>query len=87
MESYKVLIKPSASREIETVDDKGDRQRIVADILALSDDPRPVGCEKLAGQRDRYRIRIGRYRAVYSISDSDRTVLVVRVADRKDAYR
>jgi mRNA interferase RelE/StbE len=66
---------------------KGDRQRIVARILALGDDPRPVGYEKLAGQADRYRIRIGRYRVVYSISDQDLVVLVVRVADRKDVYR
>lgn len=87
MEGYRVLIKSSAAREIEGVDKKKDRQRIVADILALSDNPRPARCEKLAGSRDRYRVRIGRYRVVYSISDRDRTVLVVRVADRKDVYR
>jgi mRNA interferase RelE/StbE len=85
--SYRVLIKPSAAKEIEAVDKKKDRQRIVASILALADQPRPVGSEKLAGQSDRYRIRIGRYRVVYSIADDELIVLVVRVADRKDVYR
>jgi mRNA interferase RelE/StbE len=85
--SYSVLIKPSAAREIEAVDQKKDRQRIVANILALVEEPRPVGCEKLAGQGDRYRIRVGRYRIVYSIADAELVVLVVRVADRKDVYR
>ncbi len=87
MASYSVLIKPSAAKEIEAVDHKKDRQRIVANILALAEEPRPVGCEKLAGQEDRYRIRVGRYRIVYSIADAELLVLVVRVADRKDVYR
>jgi len=85
--SYRVLIKPSAAKEIEAVDQKRDRQRIVARILALSKDPRPDGCEKLVGESDRYRVRIGRYRVVYSIDDDELVVLVVRVAHRKDVYR
>ena len=87
MASYRVLITPSAAKEIEAVDQKKDPQRIVASILALADEPRPVESEKLAGQSDRYRIRIGRFRVVYSIADDDLVVLVVRVANRKDVYR
>ena len=87
MARYRVLIKPSAAREIEAVDQKRDRQRIVARILDLATDPRPAGSEKLAGEEDRYRIRVGRYRIVYSIADEDLVVLVIRVADRKDVYR
>jgi mRNA interferase RelE/StbE len=85
--SYRVLIKPSAAKEIEAVDQKRDRQRIVAGILALADEPRPAGCEKLAGESDRYRVRVGRYRVVYSIADDELLVFVVRVAHRKDVYR
>jgi len=85
--SYSVLIKPSAAREIEAVDQKKDRQCIVARILALAEEPRPIGCEKLAGHSDRYRVRVGRYRIVYSIADAELLVLVVRVADRKNVYR
>ena len=87
MASYRVLIKPSAAQEIEAVDPKRDRQRIVAKVLALAEEPRPAGCEKLAGESDRYRIRVGRYRIVYSIADDELVVLVVRVAHRKDVYR
>ncbi len=82
MASYKVLIKPSAAKEIEAVDQKRDRQRIVARILALADEPRPVGCEKLAGEGDRYRVRVGRFRIVYSIADDEPRVVIVRVAHR-----
>jgi mRNA interferase RelE/StbE len=85
--SYKVLIKPSAAREIEAVDRKKDRQRIVAKIQALADEPRPAGSERLAGETDRYRIRVGRFRIVFSIADDESVVLVVRVAHRRDVYR
>ena len=87
MASYRVLIKPSAAKEIEAVDQKRDRQRIVAKILALVDEPRPAGSEKLAGESDRYRIRVGRFRIVYSVADDELLVLIVRVAHRKDGYR
>jgi mRNA interferase RelE/StbE len=83
--SYSLRIKPSAVKEIEAVPKK-DRQRIVSRIRALADNPRPVGCEKLAGQ-DKYRVRQGRYRIVYSVSDSNLVVLVVKVAHRKEVYR
>lgn len=87
MASYRVLIKPSAAKEIEAVDQKKDRQRIVAGIRSLADDPRPPGCEKLAGEDDRYRIRVGRYRVIYSVGDGELLVVVVRVGHRKDVYR
>jgi len=85
--SYRVLIKPSAAREIEAVDQKRDRQRLVAKILGLADEPRPAGSEKLAGESDRYRVRVGRFRIVYSVADDELLVLIVRVAHRKDVYR
>jgi mRNA interferase RelE/StbE len=83
---YSVLIKPSARKELEAVDLKKDRQRIVAAILSLADDPRPSGCRKLSG-RDKYRIRCGDYRVVYSVQDVVLVVTIVRVGHRSDVYR
>ena len=45
-----------------------------------------MGCEKLTGQ-ERYRIRQGRYRIVYSSQDKELTVWIVRIGQRKDIYR
>ena len=69
------------------VGQKKDRQRIVASIQSLARDPRPAGCQKLSGEPDRYRLRVGRYRIVYSVGDSELVVVVVRVGHRKDVYR
>ena len=87
MARYSLRIKPSATREIENVGQKKDRQRIVADVRSLADNPRPPGCEKLVGVQKRYRIRVGRYRVVYSVYDRELVVVVVRVGHRKEVYR
>ena len=86
MAKYRVLIKPSAVKDIEAIPLKKDRRRIVERIRKLEENPRPPGCEKLSGQ-DKYRVRQGRYRIVYSIEDQDLVVYVVKVGHRKDVYR
>jgi mRNA interferase RelE/StbE len=83
---FEILIKRSAAKEIEAISRKKDRQRIVRKIRELAEDPRPHGCQKLSG-RDRYRIRQGPYRIVYSVEDDRLIVYVVKVGHRSDVYR
>jgi mRNA interferase RelE/StbE len=83
--SYKILIKPSAAKEIEEIPLR-DRRRIVARIQELSTDPRLPGCQKLSGQ-DKFCLRQGVYRIVYSVNDDELAVLVVKVGHRKEVYR
>ncbi len=86
MARFEILIKRSAAKEIEAISRKKDRQRIVRKIRQLAEDPRPPGCQKLSG-RDRYRIRQGPYRIVYSIDDDRLIIYVVKVGHRSDVYR
>jgi mRNA interferase RelE/StbE len=83
---YEVLIKPSALKELESVGTRKLRRNLVERIAALADNPRPQGCTKLAGG-DRYRVRCGAYRVVYSVEDERRIVFVVKIGHRKDVYR
>ncbi len=87
MAEYRLRIKPSAAREIDALDSKRDRQRIIQRIAALSPEPRPSACEKLSGSASKYRIRQGDYRIVYAIDDAARIVEVVKVGHRRDVYR
>lgn len=87
MAEYRLQFKTSAAKELATVGTQADRNRIIARIRDLSIDPRPRGCEKLAGYSDRYRIRQGNFRVVYLIDDQRREVTVYKVADRKNVYR
>jgi mRNA interferase RelE/StbE len=85
--SYSVYLTRSAVRELEDVGSNRDRRRLLDRIRDLADDPRPPGSVKLAGREDRIRIRQGDYRILYSVDDEERTISVVRVAHRRDAYR
>jgi len=85
--SYSVLIKTSAAKELEVVEPRTVRARIVSRIQGLAENPRPRGSQKLAGEAERYRIRQGAYRIVYSVDDEPRTVTVVKIGHRRDVYR
>jgi mRNA interferase RelE/StbE len=85
--AYRLLLKPSAAKEISAAGSKDDRRRIVARIFGLGGKPKPNGSEKLAGYEDRYRVKQGSYRIVYLVDDSRREVIIFRVAHRKHVYR
>ena len=87
MAGYRLLIKSSAAKEIEALDQKKDRQRIVKRIAVLASEPRPTGCEKLAGAEGRYRIRQGQFRIVYAVDDATQTVEVIKMGHRREVYR
>ena len=84
---YKLLIKPSAGKEIEALGQKKDRQRIVNRIATLAFEPRPAACEKLAGAEGRYRVRQGQFRIVCAVDEASRTVEVAKPGHRREVYR
>ena len=86
MAKYSIRIKKSARKELEAVNSKADRRRIIQRIESLATDPRPPGSSKLSGQ-ERYRIRQGRYRILYMIENKELVVYVIKVGDRKNVYR
>ena len=87
MAAYRLLIKRSAAKELEAVEPLKNRRRIVSRIASLSNDPRPDGCEKLAGFEDRFRLRQGSWRIIYAVDDDVRTVEIVKIGHRREVYR
>ena len=85
MAGYKILFKKSVWKDFESIP-KNDLKKILKGIELLGENPRPPGCQKLSGQ-ERYRLRQGRYRIVYSIQGIELSVWVVKIGHRKDVYR
>ena len=85
MADYKIEINRSAAKELEKIQKK-DRDRIIEKIQALSEDPRPPQSKKLSGE-EKYRIRQGDYRVLYQIYDEVITVVVVKVAHRREVHK
>ena len=86
MARFEIFIKPSAVKELEVIPRKKDRQRVTNRILGLAENPRPPGFQKLSG-RERYRLRQGVYRIIYSVRDERLIVIVIKVGHRKEVYR
>ena len=85
MESFKILIKESAAKEIKRIEKK-DRIHIIAKIQSLANDPHPLGSKKLSGQ-EKYRIRQGNYRILYQIIRDELIIHVIKVGPRSKVYK
>lgn len=83
--AYSVAFTGRARKDLAALPDRIRRQ-LIARIAKLADDPRPNGSKKLEGSSGEYRIRSGDYRVLYQVHDREILVLIVRVADPKDAY-
>ena len=79
-------ISRTAEKQLDKLN-RDDQRRVVRAILALADDPRPQGSRKLTGYDDVFRIRVGRYRVLYSVSGKKLVIIILKIAHRKDVYR
>jgi mRNA interferase RelE/StbE len=85
MAKYKSFIKKSTADELENISKK-DLKHIVKRIQSLAENPRPRGSQKLSTQ-ERYRIRQGNYRIVYSIQDKELAVQIFKIGHRREINR
>jgi mRNA interferase RelE/StbE len=83
---YAISYKKSVEKDLKPIPKKSLTQIVLA-IQELAINPTPVGCSKLKGYNNAYRLRIGNYRVVYVINDGELIVLIIRVAHRKEVYK
>ena len=75
MAAYKIFFKKSVWKDFESIPNK-DLKRILKRIELLHENPRLPGCKKKAA-KEKYRLRQGRYRILYSIQDDELTVVAM----------
>ena len=85
MVNYNIRIKSSAVKELNHLPGR-ELKRITRKIKDLENNPRPFGCEKLSTQ-EKYRIRQGDYRIIYSIDDAELIVHIYKIVHRRDVYK
>jgi mRNA interferase RelE/StbE len=83
---HEVLLERSAEKDLKALPAEIFR-RVIPQIRALAQNPRPPGCHKIIGSRNDWRIRIGDYRVVYEVDDKLKQVRVMRVRHRREVYR
>ena len=82
---YRIVLTKSAIKELEGLSPKI-HDKIVAHLRQLEQNPRIFGAEKLTAI-NAYKLRVGNYRIVYEINDSEKELRVVMVEDRKQVYQ
>jgi len=85
MAEYNIYLSAEVEKDLSAIPQKN-LKKILYRIALLSHDTCPLACEKLSDQ-ERYRIRQGKYRIVYSIQEKALTVSIVKIGHRKDLYR
>lgn len=84
MPKYTAVLTKKAQKQLDKLSDNI-AEPILEAIAGLEEDPRPQGFIKLKG-RDGYRIRVGNYRIIYDIFDSELIVDIITLGHRKDIY-
>jgi mRNA interferase RelE/StbE len=84
---YSVSFKPQAERDLKKIKDRRIARRIVDAITTLGQNPRPPGVKALQGDTSILRLRVGDYRILYTVVDTDLLVLVIALGHRRDVYR
>jgi mRNA interferase RelE/StbE len=82
---YELRFRPAALRQLRKLDSQIAR-RIKSTTETLRTEPRPPGVKALTGQHGWLRIRVGDYRIVYEVRDSELVVLVIQIGHRSKIY-
>jgi mRNA interferase RelE/StbE len=86
MARYSIEIARSAEKQLKKLP-ADDRRRVARAMVALGDEPFPAGSRKLTGYDDVFRIRVGVYRILYSVSGRTLVIIILKIGHRKDVYR
>jgi mRNA interferase RelE/StbE len=86
MARYNLEIGRTAEKQLRKLTAE-DRRRVARAMLALGEEPHPSGSRKLTGYDDVFRIRVGVYRIIYSVSGRTLVILILKIGHRKDIYR
>ena len=86
MAKYEVRFSRAAIKEADKLPGTV-AERVALAIDALGSSPRPIGCQKLQGEEDLWRIRVGDYRIIYQVDAGAQVLYIRRVRHRREAYR
>ena len=86
MARYSLEIARTAEQQLRKLPTE-DRRRVARSMLALGEEPYPPGSRKLTGYDDVFRIRVGVYRIIYSVSGQTLMIIILKIGHRKDIYR
>ncbi len=85
---FHVLIKKSARKQLKSLP-QSMYTRIVERIkvIASSDNPEDFGIKLVGVQPKTFRLKVGSYRIIYRVDQTDNKIEIFKFGHRKDVYR
>lgn len=80
---YKIVIKKKAKKFIDKLP-QPDRKRVA---LAIRQLPDGEDIKKLRGHDELFRLRVGKYRIIYTVDNGQFVIIVIDANNRGDIYR
>jgi len=87
--SFRVLVNPKTEEKLKALPE-ANIKKMVELLDVLQENPIPVetfDIKKLKGLKDTYRVRVGRYRVIYTIFWDEKEIAVSKIEPRKSAYK
>ncbi len=85
--SYQIRFMPKAITDINHLD-KRNAQRIITKLRWLAENLDNITTEVLSGElKGLFKLRVGSYRVLYTVSRTDRVITIHLVGHRRDIYR
>lgn len=82
---YKIVLKRSVQKDLDKINNVV-CSKIISEIEKLKQNPRNVNVKKLVNRNNEYRLRVGNYRILFYIEETEKLIGISRVLHRRDAY-
>ena len=89
MPKYKVIAHQRIHKFISNLKDENLKDKITGHLAKLENYPitlREMGIEKIKGLEKTFRIRIGKYRIIFHVDKTEKTIYITNAEARKKAY-
>ena len=82
----KVLVERKAEKGLRKLPPQV-QESVLSILKIIASDPFPSGSRKIVGTDNLWRIRIGNYRILYEVDETEAIIRIERIGHRKDVYR
>ncbi|MEM3451541.1 MAG: type II toxin-antitoxin system RelE/ParE family toxin [Nitrososphaerales archaeon] len=84
---FKVLLHKKADEFLKRISLE-DKQRIVDKLRQLEDFPAvKLDIVKIAGEANTFRLRVGKYRALFKVYEQEKIIVIAKIDTRKKIYQ
>jgi len=85
--TFKIFLHKNADKFLKKLDEKT-KKHLIELLRKLKDYPNiELDVVKIAGEKDTFRLRFGKFRALFKVYESEKIIVVIKIDLRRRVYR